>query len=90
MRFYEKNSIYRLRIIVLLRIICRFALSMHGSVGSLVVAGRLLGLNQNGCFMLLVSPESHSAGTIKYDQTGGEIKRVHVGIAARGEIQAAM
>ena len=33
---------------------------------------------------------SHSAGTIEYDQTGGEIKRVHVGIAARGGIQAVM
>ena len=33
---------------------------------------------------------SHSAGTMEYDQTGGEIKRVHAGIAARGGIQAAM
>jgi 2-methylcitrate dehydratase PrpD len=32
----------------------------------------------------------HSSGTMEYDQTGGEVKRVIAGIAARGGIQAAL
>ena len=32
----------------------------------------------------------HSSGTMEYDQTGSEVKRVIAGIAARGGIQAAM
>src|SRR5678816_245856 len=32
----------------------------------------------------------HSSGTMEYDQTGGEVKRVIAGIAARGGIQSAL
>ena len=51
---------------------------------------RLLGLNQEQMLHAFGIAGSHSAGTMEYDQTGGEIKRVHAGIAARGGIQAAM
>jgi 2-methylcitrate dehydratase PrpD len=33
---------------------------------------------------------SHSAGSLEYDQSGGEVKRLHAGLAARGGIQSAM
>ena len=33
---------------------------------------------------------SHSAGSTEYDQTGGEVKRMHAGLAARAGIQSAM
>jgi 2-methylcitrate dehydratase PrpD len=32
---------------------------------------------------------SHSAGPLEYDQSGGEVKRIHAGLAARGGIQSA-
>ena len=56
----------------------------------MVVAARLLGLNREQMLHAFGIAGSHSAGTMEYDQTGGEIKRVHAGIAARGGIQAAM
>lgn len=61
-----------------------------GPFGAMVVAGRLLGLNREQMLHAFGIAGSHSAGTMEYDQTGGEIKRVHAGIAARGGIQAAM
>jgi 2-methylcitrate dehydratase PrpD len=56
----------------------------------MVVAARLLGLNKDQMLHAFGIAGSHSSGTMEYDQTGGEIKRVHAGIAARGGIQAAM
>ena len=61
-----------------------------GPFGAMVVAARLLGLNREQMLHAFGIAGSHSAGTMEYDQTGGEIKRVHAGIAARGGIQAAM
>src|SRR4029077_11476329 len=61
-----------------------------GPFGAMVVAGRLLRLNREQMLHAFGIAGSHSAGTMEYDQTGGEVKRVHAGIAARGGIQAAM
>jgi 2-methylcitrate dehydratase PrpD len=57
----------------------------------MVVAARLLRLNREQMLHAFGIAGSHSAGTMEYDQTGGEIKRVHAGIAARsgGENNAA-
>ena len=61
-----------------------------GPFGAMVTAGRLLRLNDDQMLQAFGIAGSHSAGTMEYDQTGGEVKRVHAGIAARGGIQAAM
>jgi 2-methylcitrate dehydratase PrpD len=61
-----------------------------GPFGAMVVAARLLRLNDDQMLHAFGIAGSHSAGTMEYDQTGGEVKRVHAGIAARGGIQAAL
>ena len=61
-----------------------------GPFGAMAVAGRLMGLSDGQMLHAFGIAGSHSAGTMEYDQTGGEVKRVHAGIAARGGLQAAM
>ena len=61
-----------------------------GPFGAMVVAGRLLGLTEAQMLHAFGIAGSHASGTMEYDQTGGEVKRVHAGIAARGGLQAAM
>ncbi|HUK42461.1 MAG TPA: MmgE/PrpD family protein [Candidatus Acidoferrales bacterium] len=61
-----------------------------GPFGAMVVAARLLRLNNDQMLHAFGIAGSHASGTMEYDQTGGEVKRVHAGIAARGGIQAAM
>jgi 2-methylcitrate dehydratase PrpD len=61
-----------------------------GPFGAMVTAARLLRLNDDQMLHAFGIAGSHSSGTMEYDQTGGEVKRVHAGIAARGGIQAAM
>ena len=61
-----------------------------GPFGAMAVAARLMGLSDGQMLHAFGIAGSHSAGTMEYDQTGGEVKRVHAGIAARGGLQAAM
>ena len=61
-----------------------------GPFGAMIVAARLLRLSDEQMLHAFGIAGSHSSGTMEYDQTGGEVKRVHAGIAARGGIQAAM
>jgi 2-methylcitrate dehydratase PrpD len=61
-----------------------------GPFGAMVVAARLLRLTDEQMLHAFGIAGSHSSGTMEYDQTGGEVKRVHAGIAARGGVQAAM
>jgi 2-methylcitrate dehydratase PrpD len=61
-----------------------------GPFGAMVTASRLMRLNDDQMLHAFGIAGSHSSGTMEYDQTGGEVKRVHAGIAARGGIQAAM
>lgn len=61
-----------------------------GPFGAMVTAGRLLRLKHDQMLHAFGIAGSHASGTMEYDQTGGEVKRVHAGIAARGGIQAAM
>ena len=58
--------------------------------GAMTTAARLMGLNNGQILHAFGIAGMHSSGTMEYDQTGGEVKRVIAGIAARGGIQAAM
>jgi 2-methylcitrate dehydratase PrpD len=61
-----------------------------GPFGAMIVAARLLRLSDEQMLHAFGIAGNHASGTMEYDQTGGEVKRVHAGIAARGGIQAAM
>ena len=58
--------------------------------GAMATAARLLRLNDSQMLHAFGIAGMHSSGTMEYDQTGGEVKRVIAGIAARGGIQSAM
>jgi 2-methylcitrate dehydratase PrpD len=58
--------------------------------GAMTTAARLLGLNDGQMLHAFGIAGMHSSGTMEYDQTGGEVKRVIAGIGARGGIQAAL
>lgn len=54
------------------------------------VAGKLLDLSSEELAHAFAIAGSHASGTMEYDQTGGEVKRLHSGLAVRGGIQSAM
>ena len=58
--------------------------------GAMATAARLLRLNDGQMLHAFGIAGMHSSGTMEYDQTGGEVKRVIAGIAARGGIQSAI
>lgn len=58
--------------------------------GSVAAAARLLRLNDGQMLHAFGIAGMHSCGTMEYDQTGGEVKRVIAGIGARGGVQSAM
>jgi 2-methylcitrate dehydratase PrpD len=65
----------------------------HGIAGpfaAATTAGRLLRLSGGEMVDAFGIAGSHSAGFTEYDLTGGEVKRIHAGLAARGGIQSAM
>lgn len=64
--------------------------SIGGTFAAAAAAGKLLGLNAEAMMHALAIAGSHSSGTTEYDQSGGEVKRVHAGIAARGGVQSAL
>ncbi|HXG50034.1 MAG TPA: MmgE/PrpD family protein [candidate division Zixibacteria bacterium] len=61
-----------------------------GPFGAMTAAARLLRLSEEQTLHAFGIAGSHASGTMEYDQTGGEVKRVHAGIAARGGLQAAL
>jgi 2-methylcitrate dehydratase PrpD len=61
-----------------------------GPFGAATVAGKLLGLDADRMVHALSIAGSHSSGTMEYDQTGGEVKRVHSSIAVRGGMMAVL
>jgi 2-methylcitrate dehydratase PrpD len=61
-----------------------------GPFGAMVTASRLLRLNESQMLHAFGIAGSYASGTMEYDQSGGEVKRVHAGMAARGGIEAAM
>jgi 2-methylcitrate dehydratase PrpD len=65
----------------------------HGIAGpfaAAATAGRSLKLTEEEMVNAFGIAGSHSAGSTEYDLTGGEVKRIHAGLAARAGIQSAM
>lgn len=58
--------------------------------GAMATSARLLGLNGGQMLHAFGIAGMHSSGTMEYDQTGGEVKRVIAGVAARSGIQSAL
>lgn len=63
--------------------------SAVGPFGAAVAAGKLRGLGEREMAYALGIAGSHSGGTLEYTQTGGEVKRLHAGIADMAGIRAA-
>jgi 2-methylcitrate dehydratase PrpD len=61
-----------------------------GVFSSAAVTGRLLQLEENQLVHAFGIAGSHASATAEYDQSGGEVKRMHAGLGARGGIQSAM
>lgn len=60
-----------------------------GVFGAAAAVARLLGLDEATCAHALSIAASDASGTMEYDQSGGEVKRVHAGLASRAGLQAA-
>ena len=61
-----------------------------GVFAATAAAGRLLKLDADQLSHAFGIAGSHASGTAEYDQSGGEVKRMHAGLGCRGGIQAAM
>ena len=61
-----------------------------GPFGAAVTACKLLQLGEEETVNAFGIAGSHAGGSTEYDQSGGEVKRVHAGLAARAGIQSAM
>jgi 2-methylcitrate dehydratase PrpD len=61
-----------------------------GTFAAAVVAGKILGLDEEKIAHAIAIAGSHSSGPLEYDQSGGEVKRIHAGIAARGGLNSAL
>lgn len=61
-----------------------------GTFGAAAAAGRLLGLTPGRLTHALGIAGSEAAGTMEYELTGGEVKRMHAGAAGRSGSQAAL
>ena len=65
----------------------------QGVVGvfiAVAMAGKLLRLDVGKMTHALAIAGSHASGTMEYDQSGGEVKRVHNGIACAGGMRSAL
>jgi 2-methylcitrate dehydratase PrpD len=56
--------------------------SVYGPFGAAAAAAKLLKLNKESLTYALGIAGSHCSGTTEYDQTGGDIKRLHAGMWA--------
>ncbi|HEY2073144.1 MAG TPA: MmgE/PrpD family protein, partial [Gaiellaceae bacterium] len=61
-----------------------------GAFSATATAGKLLGLSTSQLAQAFGIAGSHASGTMEYDQTGGEVKRAHSGIAALSGIHSAL
>jgi 2-methylcitrate dehydratase PrpD len=64
--------------------------SVQGPFGAAAGAGKLLGLDREKLLHGLSIAGSHASGTLEYAQTGGDVKRLHAGIAAAAGIRSAL
>jgi 2-methylcitrate dehydratase PrpD len=53
-------------------------------------AGKILRLDPNQMATTLAIAGSHACGTMEFDQSGGEVKRMHAGLACSGGVRSAM
>lgn len=65
------------------------AQSVIGVFNAATVAGKLMELNAEQTTHALAIAGSHASGTMEYDQSGGEVKRMHTGLAVRGGMESA-
>lgn len=65
-------------------------MKVGGVFGAAAAAGKLLGLDKDQLANALAIAGSDASGTMEYDQSGGEVKRFHAGLAARSGIEAAL
>ena len=61
-----------------------------GVFGAAATAGKLLGLDEAQLAQALSIAGSDASGTMEYDQSGGEVKRLHPAMAARSGAEAAL
>lgn len=65
-------------------------MKMQGPFGSAGAVAKLLGLDAGRTTHALAIAGSEASGTMEYDQSGGEVKRVHAGSASRSGAEAAL
>lgn len=65
-------------------------MKVAGVFGAAATAARLLGLGPERTAHALAIAASEASGTMEYDQSGGEVKRVHAGFAVRSGLEAAL
>jgi 2-methylcitrate dehydratase PrpD len=63
--------------------------SIHGVFAAAAAAGRLAHLDAPTMLMALGIAGSHACGTTEYARTGGEVKRMHAGMASAAGVRAA-
>ena len=61
-----------------------------GVFGACAAAGRLLGLDAPALANAFGIAASDAGGTMEYDRSGGEVKRLHAGSASRTGVEAAL
>jgi 2-methylcitrate dehydratase PrpD len=61
-----------------------------GVFGAAAATGKLLNLSSLELANALAIAASDASGTMEYDQSGGEIKRFHAGLASRSGVEAAL
>jgi 2-methylcitrate dehydratase PrpD len=64
--------------------------SIGGPFASAATTGKILGLDKSQMVNAFGIAGSHSCGPVEYDQSGGEVKRIHAGLGARGGVHAAL
>jgi 2-methylcitrate dehydratase PrpD len=65
-------------------------MKVGGVFGAAAAAAKLLGLTAEQTANALAIAGSDASGTMEYDQSGGEVKRFHAGMASRAGVQAAL
>lgn len=65
-------------------------MKVGGVFGAAAAAAKLLGLSAEQTTHALAIAGSDSSGTMEYDQSGGEVKRFHAGMASRAGVEAAI
>lgn len=66
------------------------AQSVVGVFIAAAAAGKILSLNPEQMTHALAIAGSHAGGTMEYDQSGGEVKRLHNGMACCGGLRSAL